>query len=110
MQSRRKFLKNTSLAAAATLFAGKSSAKEAKEKIETPTTEGNIVLSTWRFGVGANQRALEVLKSFSGELGISGRKGGPKKPIPGLPERAEAKEHQGSSDAYKGYSESYPSR
>ena len=52
--------------------------------------------SSWR-------KVANVLKSLSGKLGDFGRRGGPKKPIPGLPERAEAKEHQSSSDAYKGY-------
>jgi len=63
MQSRRKFLRNSSLAAAATWFTSKWSSAEAKEKYETPTTTGNIVLSTWSFGVQANQKALEVLGS-----------------------------------------------
>ena len=47
------------------------------------------------------RKAAEVLKSLSGKLGDFGRRGGPKKPIPSL--CAEAKEHQSSSDACKGY-------
>ena len=51
----------------------------------------------------SGRKVANVLKSLSGKLGDFGRRGGPKKPIPGLPERDEAEEHQGSSDAYKGY-------
>ncbi len=63
MQSRRKFLRNSSLAAAATWFAGKWASGESKEKIDTPVVAGNIVLSTWAFGVQANQKAIEVLNA-----------------------------------------------
>lgn len=39
---------------------------------------------------------------LSGEFGDFRFQRGPKKPIPDLPEGAEAKERQGSSDAYQG--------
>ncbi|HYV94151.1 MAG TPA: N(4)-(beta-N-acetylglucosaminyl)-L-asparaginase [Chitinophagales bacterium] len=63
MQSRRKFLRSTSLAAAATWLTSKWSTAEVKEKNEAPVTTGIIVLSTWAFGVQANQKALDVLSN-----------------------------------------------
>ena len=65
MESRRTFLK-TSVAASAALLAGsyESAAAEQpeKEKKVVPVTKP-IVLSTWNFGLKANEAAWEVLKN-----------------------------------------------
>lgn len=63
MQSRRKFLRTTSLAAASAWLTSKWANAEVKEKIVTPPADGDIVLSTWSFGLPANQKAIEILKA-----------------------------------------------
>ncbi|WP_166923350.1 isoaspartyl peptidase/L-asparaginase family protein [Flavobacterium poyangense] len=65
MTNRRNFLKKTAIASAAVAlssFTGR--AKEHKEQNELPDGKVRkpIVLSTWRFGLKANEAAWEVLK------------------------------------------------
>jgi N4-(beta-N-acetylglucosaminyl)-L-asparaginase len=62
MTSRRKFIRNISLAAAsATLHTSITTAKE-KEKTASRVSEGALVISTWPHGMPANEKAMEVLK------------------------------------------------
>ncbi|MEO5673334.1 MAG: N(4)-(beta-N-acetylglucosaminyl)-L-asparaginase [Chitinophagales bacterium] len=62
MQSRRKFLITGSIAAISAWITGKG-AGGSPNTLPLKTTEGSIVLSTWSFGIPANQKALEVLNN-----------------------------------------------
>lgn len=61
MTSRRKFIRNISLSAASGGLL--ASMVETKAAVKTPAgATGHIVLSTWKHGVAANEKAVEVLK------------------------------------------------
>jgi len=62
MSSRRKFIRNASLAAVSTWFLGKSKEALAKEFNYAPPGPGNIILSTWPAGIVANAKALQVME------------------------------------------------
>ena len=60
MTNRKTFIKTTALASAALLFSSmgeKNDAKKKKKSINKP-----VVISTWKFGMPANEAAWEILK------------------------------------------------
>jgi N4-(beta-N-acetylglucosaminyl)-L-asparaginase len=61
MTSRRNFIKTTSFASAALLINKSTSAKELPIEELTNQTNKPIVLSTWNFGLKANEAAWEIL-------------------------------------------------
>nr|WP_298655127.1 N(4)-(beta-N-acetylglucosaminyl)-L-asparaginase [uncultured Flavobacterium sp.] len=62
MTNRRNFLKKTALATAGLALASfKNTTETAENKIELKTSQKPIVLSTWNFGIKANEAAWEVL-------------------------------------------------
>ena len=61
MTSRRNFIKTTSFASAALLINKSTSAKELSTEALTNQTNKPIVLSTWNFGLKANEAAWEIL-------------------------------------------------
>ena len=61
MENRRDFLKTSALAAAAVLTNVPGSKAEEKEKIIKPLTVKPIVVSTWKFGIEANEEAWKIL-------------------------------------------------
>lgn len=63
MTNRRKFLKTTAIASVAmALSSFKSESEEAILPVEKKSVRKPIVLSTWNFGMKANEAAWEVLK------------------------------------------------
>jgi N4-(beta-N-acetylglucosaminyl)-L-asparaginase len=60
MTSRRNFIKSTALAAAAIGLNKESSAKYSSNKLPVSATKP-IVLSTWNFGLKANEAAMKIL-------------------------------------------------
>lgn len=63
MGSRRKFIRNVSLASASgALISALAKAGEIPTKTP-PVVNGNIVLSTWKHGLVANEKAMEILKA-----------------------------------------------
>ena len=65
MTNRRNFLKTAAIASAAVAlnsFTGKPEETEEKNELPAGKIRKPIVLSTWRFGLGANEAAWEVLK------------------------------------------------
>lgn len=64
MTNRRNFLKTTAIASAAVALSSFTSKSEDSEEtiLDTSKVRKPIVLSTWRFGLGANEAAWEVLK------------------------------------------------
>ncbi|MCS6991841.1 MAG: N(4)-(beta-N-acetylglucosaminyl)-L-asparaginase [Chitinophagales bacterium] len=64
MPSRRKFLRQTALAAGSGLLAAAWDAKQAIAQVAQSTSpQDHIVLSTWDFGLKANRKAMEILMS-----------------------------------------------
>ncbi|MCY7411189.1 MAG: N(4)-(beta-N-acetylglucosaminyl)-L-asparaginase, partial [Chitinophagales bacterium] len=72
MNSRRKFLRNISLAAAATWITtkfvkadslGSENIFNSEKNLSSPASKGNIILSTWAAGVAANEKALSILNA-----------------------------------------------
>ena len=62
MTNRRNFLKKTALAAAGlALTSFKNTTETRKNKVALNTVQKPIVLSTWRFGIEANEAAWEIL-------------------------------------------------
>lgn len=62
MTNRRNFLKKTALATAGlALTSFKNTTETAENKIELNTVQKPIVLSTWNFGIKANEAAWEIL-------------------------------------------------
>jgi N4-(beta-N-acetylglucosaminyl)-L-asparaginase len=62
MTNRRNFLKKTALATAGLALASfKNTTETAENKIELKPSQKPIVLSTWNFGIKANEAAWEVL-------------------------------------------------
>ena len=62
MTNRRNFLKKTALATAGLALASfKNATETAENKIELKPSQKPIVLSTWNFGIKANEAAWEVL-------------------------------------------------
>jgi N4-(beta-N-acetylglucosaminyl)-L-asparaginase len=62
MTNRRNFLKKTALATAGlALVSFKNATETAENKIELKPSQKPIVLSTWNFGIKANEAAWEVL-------------------------------------------------
>lgn len=65
MTNRRNFLKKTAMASAAVAFssfAGRAGELEEQNEVTDGKVRKPIVLSTWRFGLQANEAAWEVLK------------------------------------------------
>lgn len=64
MTNRRNFLKTTAIASAAVAFSSfRGTAEESEETVlDSSKVRKPIVLSTWRFGLAANDAAWEVLK------------------------------------------------
>ncbi|AOW10312.1 isoaspartyl peptidase/L-asparaginase [Flavobacterium gilvum] len=64
MTNRRNFLKTTAIASAAVALSSFRGAVEESEEtiLDSSKVRKPIVLSTWRFGLGANEAAWEVLK------------------------------------------------
>ncbi|MEG2102801.1 MAG: twin-arginine translocation signal domain-containing protein, partial [Flavobacterium sp.] len=65
MTNRRNFLKKTAMASAAVAFgsfAGRAGELEEQNELLDGKVRKPIVLSTWRFGLQANEAAWEVLK------------------------------------------------
>ncbi len=61
MENRRNFIKTSALAAAAVLTnIPKTKAEEKQQQIK-PATVKPIVISTWKFGIGANEEAWKIL-------------------------------------------------
>lgn len=64
MTNRRKFLKTTALATAGVAFqAFNGKLEESENEIKSGKVTKPIVLSTWRFGIQANEAAWEILKN-----------------------------------------------
>ncbi|MBK9731937.1 MAG: N(4)-(beta-N-acetylglucosaminyl)-L-asparaginase [Chitinophagaceae bacterium] len=61
MNSRRKFIRNVSLASASGALIS-SLAKAGEQEKSAPVVNGNIVVSTWKHGLPANERAIQILK------------------------------------------------
>ena len=62
MTNRRNFLKKTALATAGiALTSFKNTTETAENKVELNTVQKPIVLSTWRFGIEANDAAWKIL-------------------------------------------------
>ncbi len=66
MQSRRKFIKISTLAGIGTLFSQTAGAQNINSK--TGAVKKPVVLSTWRFGIEANEEAWKTLSSGGNAL------------------------------------------
>lgn len=62
MSSRREFLKKTSIVSSFA-FAGLSSISFKSKRVFSKETKGPVVVSTWNFGLPANEAAMKVLAS-----------------------------------------------
>jgi N4-(beta-N-acetylglucosaminyl)-L-asparaginase len=62
MTSRRKFLQTTALASAALLVKSAKAETSATALLKNASVNKPIVISTWKFGIAANEAAWEVLK------------------------------------------------
>lgn len=63
MASRRKFIKSASLAAASAVLIKPFQEVEAKGFNGGTPAPGHVVLSTWKFGMPANMKAVEILNA-----------------------------------------------
>ncbi|MBA2407425.1 MAG: N(4)-(beta-N-acetylglucosaminyl)-L-asparaginase [Chitinophagales bacterium] len=63
MSSRRKFIRNVSLTAASAALIPSITKADKKRRVEQLLAEGGIVLSTWKHGLNANVKAVEILNN-----------------------------------------------
>ena len=69
MTTRRKFIKNTALGALAVapitkVFSGLEETDEDRQELRSNPSVGALVLSTWRFGLQANEEAWKILSEI----------------------------------------------
>ncbi len=62
MATRRKFIRNVSMASTAGMFFSPFTGIAASANT-TPVVNGNIVISTWKHGLPANEKAMNMLKA-----------------------------------------------
>ena len=70
MSNRRNFIKKTSIGVAGTFLSSKASSSNFSKKNQNSMTGLPIIISTWKHGYAANEKAYELIKISKNRITI----------------------------------------